>query len=550
MVDASGVEDDADRIESVEAIPEKKEEVKQAVPLAYDMDSGVLLNNHEELSEALRNIRRTDSDGEEVGDDEEEEDDDEDDEEEGEEESDDADDGEILNPQPTFDEDDDEDNEDEEEGDESDEEAGESRPLKRQNPLRIEEEAEEEFEEPQPKKKVKKTPVLTQVSERGDTMLSSYTKFRASLTKMGTNSDRIKLINSLCQKITTGTDANRQGKMKSLFQFAVLSIVRGDVTDGDSGAESIVGTLYTICDKCKSINEMMALVLADYVDEPISIEYCRLFRIIVSLYSMSDFKNTIGLPAQLIAVKMITRIRARNVEDIALGLLMCAILINSVRLSGRYIPEVYVYLLSVIACALSDEERPKKIFPSFRLFKGILDVDENEEKLNVESPTPGGLVYTAVRLMQQCTRVKFNYAAAAEVFAPFHIINELPLDEKIKSEAQADLGRVCAGERVTLSRKKKVKVLQLYEPKIEERGSSRKQRDLERLKKQVKDEKRGAKRKIISDSKRIQEEKNKKKEAFDKQRKDRTKFILNQLANQEGDVKKTKKTKINLFPDG
>ena len=55
------------------------------------MDSGVLLNNHDELSAALRNIRRTDSDGEEIEDDEE-------DDEDGEE-SDEDNDGEILNPQ-------------------------------------------------------------------------------------------------------------------------------------------------------------------------------------------------------------------------------------------------------------------------------------------------------------------------------------------------------------------------------------------------------------------------------------------------------------------
>ena len=60
------------------------------------MDSGVLLNNHDELSAALRNIRRTDSDGEEVEDDDDEEDDEE---ESDEEESDEDNDGEILNPQ-------------------------------------------------------------------------------------------------------------------------------------------------------------------------------------------------------------------------------------------------------------------------------------------------------------------------------------------------------------------------------------------------------------------------------------------------------------------
>ena len=60
------------------------------------MDSGILLNNHDELSAALRNIRKTDSDGEEVEDDEEESEEEEGDEEEsGDEEND----GKILNPQ-------------------------------------------------------------------------------------------------------------------------------------------------------------------------------------------------------------------------------------------------------------------------------------------------------------------------------------------------------------------------------------------------------------------------------------------------------------------
>ena len=59
------------------------------------MDSGVLLNNHDELSAALRNIRKTDSDGEEIEDDDDDEDEDESDQESGDDEND----GEILNPQ-------------------------------------------------------------------------------------------------------------------------------------------------------------------------------------------------------------------------------------------------------------------------------------------------------------------------------------------------------------------------------------------------------------------------------------------------------------------
>ena len=48
--------------ESVEIILQKKEEIKEAEPLAYSMTDGTLLNHREELSEALRNIKKTDSD--------------------------------------------------------------------------------------------------------------------------------------------------------------------------------------------------------------------------------------------------------------------------------------------------------------------------------------------------------------------------------------------------------------------------------------------------------------------------------------------------------
>merc|ERR1711935_350862 len=106
--------DDEGHGDSVEHIPQQKAEVKEAAPLAYDMDSGVLLNNHDELSAALRNIRKMDSDGEEIEDDEEESEEEEGDEEEsGDEEND----GKILNPQPTFDSDDDQDDDRENEED-------------------------------------------------------------------------------------------------------------------------------------------------------------------------------------------------------------------------------------------------------------------------------------------------------------------------------------------------------------------------------------------------------------------------------------------------
>ena len=363
-------EDDENKMESVEKIPEKKEEVKEAAPLAYDMESGTLLNNREELSEALKNIRKCDSDGEEIED----EDDDEEGSEDGEDESEDEDEdgGQILNPVPKFDSDweaeehesgdgaeggDDEDVS--EDGSEGEDEP--SAKKKKLNPMTIQDvDDEEEFDDDQdekektkePKRKKKKLePILTQVSQKGDSILSSYAKFRSALKKLEIG-ERITLVNSLCKKITSGTDADRQAKLRSLFQFSILSFMRNELHDsqgksiGEFSYSLIHGTcdpfaflsivnpilapvLYTICEKCPTIGEIVIEVIKDFADEPISIEFVRFFKIIGSLYSMSDFNHVIGLPVQIIATRMISKIRARNINDIALGLYLCSLLLKS-----------------------------------------------------------------------------------------------------------------------------------------------------------------------------------------------------------------------------
>ena len=264
-------EDDENKMESVEKIPEKKEEVKEAAPLAYDMESGTLLNNREELSEALKNIRKCDSDGEEIED---EDDDDEEGSEDGEDESEDEDEdgGQILNPVPKFDSDgeaeeqesgdgaEDGDNEDvSEDGSEGEDEP--SAKKKKLNPMSIQESVEDEeddFDDVQdekatskePKRKKKKLePILTQVSQKGDSILSSYAKFRAALKKLEIG-ERITLVNSLCKKITSGTDADRQAKLRSLFQFSILSFMRNEIHDsqGKSIGEFSYSLIHGTCD--------------------------------------------------------------------------------------------------------------------------------------------------------------------------------------------------------------------------------------------------------------------------------------------------------------
>jgi len=547
--------DDEGHGDSVEHIPQQKAEVKEAAPLAYDMDSGILLNNHDELSAALRNIRKTDSDGEEIEDDEEESEEEEGDEEEsGDEEND----GKILNPQPTFDSDDDQDDdrENEEDDDEEDAESDAEPKSKKARVLEIEDEA-DEGEVAVKKSSNKLVPLLTMVSAKGDALLSSYGAFAKALNSRPDSDEKSQMVIGLCRKITTGTDADRPAKLRALFQFTLLALMQGTLPPHGQ----LAPTLYTISEKCQATHDTISVLLAEFASDSaqVSIEWCRLMRVIVTLYSMSDYRNPIGLAAQSLAIKMLAKIRARSLDDVALGVYICALLLESVRLSGRFIPEIFVYLQSVLALGLEADERPKSIFPSFKLMRNTLAIDESYEPLDLTTTghTSSGsdIIHAAVQLTQLAAERKnvAQWAATAEVFGPLgKLIGELPLEGTMKKEVVGSIDKLVGLSRVTISRKKKVKMLQMYEPKIELPGTrqeTRKARELKNLKKEVKKEKRGARKNIKLNAERIREEKLKVQMKTDQKRKDVTKSILGQLSAQEGDVKKTQRAKYNLFPD-
>ena len=109
----------------------------------------------------------------------------------------------------------------------------------------------------------------------------------------------------------------------------------------------------------------------------------------------------------------------------------------------------------------------------------------------------------------------------------------------------------------------------MYEPKIDGLGAkrevSRQKRDIDKMTKKLRgnlsvingvlwtiiflDEKRKARKETVKDSHfkaRLKRDEQMKK---DEDRRNRTKRIIGQLANQEGEAKSFKKKKYNLFPD-
>ena len=103
------------------------------------------------------------------------------------------------------------------------------------------------------------------------------------------------------------------------------------IVQSDLIYQSTVGTLYNIIEKCPSCIPVLIEILADFStnSNSISIEFCRFFNFVISSFSVSDFDHRIGLPAQIVAIKMISKIRTRNIEHVALGIYLSAMLIES-----------------------------------------------------------------------------------------------------------------------------------------------------------------------------------------------------------------------------
>lgn len=127
---------------------------------------------------------------------------------------------------------------------------------------------------------------------------------------------------------------------------------------------------------------------------------------------------------------------------------LCGLLLKSVRLSSRFIPEVAVYIESVLNLTLLPDERSKRILPSFRLSNLKIDISdgnslivikflrmfsEDESKvLDVSNPTHTSIIKTAIRLVSRTASMR-KLASSQEIFRPFKpLVDELPIDEADK----------------------------------------------------------------------------------------------------------------------
>ena len=106
--------------------------------------------------------------------------------------------------------------------------------------------------------------------------------------------------------------------------------------------------------------------------------------------------------------------------------------------SNNFIPEIYIFLESVLNLCPEPDERSLRIFPSFRLSKLKIDLDEEETRttLKLDSPTWTSLAAVALQLVSKLTKIKY-LASNQDIFNPIkNAIVEIPFDQEIKVKKQ------------------------------------------------------------------------------------------------------------------
>ena len=89
---------------------------------------------------------------------------------------------------------------------------------------------------------------------------------------------------------------------------------------------------------------------------------------------------------------------------------------------------------SVLNLCLEPDERSSRIFPSFRLSKLKIDLDDDETRttLNIDTPTLTSLAVVSVQLVSRLAQIK-SFASNGDLFrSMWRVIDQIPFDDELK----------------------------------------------------------------------------------------------------------------------
>nr|XP_023649092.1 nucleolar protein 14 [Paramormyrops kingsleyae]XP_023649093.1 nucleolar protein 14 [Paramormyrops kingsleyae]XP_023649094.1 nucleolar protein 14 [Paramormyrops kingsleyae] len=305
-------------------------------------------------------------------------------------------------------------------------------------------------------------------------------------------------------------------------------------------------------------------------------------KIVALLFPTSDFRHPVTTPALVYISQLLTKCPITSLEEVTGGLILCCLTLEYVTLSQRFVPELVSYLLGILHLAVRDKgSLGYRVVPPFRLTGRHCDLLVTSDAAHAESwsriplPMSGAqslklkddlerdhyklsCLATCLDLVKRCSSLYKSLPSFTQIFWPIRILLSKHISLEGHSSVLQDLHRE-ALEAVSESperpsplvfEKTKPIPLRLFTPKIVEvldfgkkRGSSKQEREKEKLKHKYRKELKGALREIRKDTKFLAREKLTEIMTRDAERKRKVKELFGSLSTQEGEWKALKKKK-------
>uniref|UniRef100_A0A672FR11 NOP14 nucleolar protein homolog (yeast) n=1 Tax=Salarias fasciatus TaxID=181472 RepID=A0A672FR11_SALFA len=366
-------------------------------------------------------------------------------------------------------------------------------------------------------------------------------------------------------------------KLQKLFGFLLEYI--GELASRSppelATVDKLIPELYTLCQMfpdaaCKAMQGILGDA-AHSMEEVIEVKGHATFptldtfvylKVTALLFPTSDFRHPVTTPAMLLISQTLTKCPVRSLQDLASGLLLCCLAVEYVSFSKRFFPELITFLTGTLHLAVQDKSSlGYTVVPPFRPSGKYSDLLVPSDSESWKSWSKKSLplswrarlmcLSTCLDLVKRCCLLYKDLTSFTHIFQPTrellskHLSSQTlpgPLQE-LHSSILEIIGDAPATHSRLVFDKKKPIPLKLLTPKIVEvldygkkRGSTREDKEKERLKHKYKKEFKGAVREIRKDSRFLAREKL-------TERKRKVKELFGSLATQEGEWKALKRKK-------
>uniref|UniRef100_S4REJ8 NOP14 nucleolar protein n=1 Tax=Petromyzon marinus TaxID=7757 RepID=S4REJ8_PETMA len=311
-------------------------------------------------------------------------------------------------------------------------------------------------------------------------------------------------------------------------------------------------------------------------------------KLVSLIFPTSDFRHPVVTPATVYLSQILSQCAVSSLRAVGVSLFVCHLLLEFVRLSQRFVPELLVHLHGLLVLALPPHAAPGvRAVPPFRAGvrgRGLLVVRDatslaswsqaplslsaviqlqREDTATTATTAPANTttisaVGLCLELVQECVRAYAQLPSRTPAFQPLRELLGTHLDlsdyppsfQAMVEEIKADLD---APQTLTLLKfeKSRPQPLKMFQPKVEQvlefgrkKAGSKPEKDRKRLVAQHKKEWKGAVREIRRDTQFLARQQLKEQMDRDSERKRKVKELHHLLATQEGEWKALKRKKM------